>query len=424
MVKVGVVGVGTVGESVVKILQENSDIIKARSGKEIVPVIGIVRDLTKKRNVSIALSANIEDVLENDEIQIVVELMGGVDKPFAIIKKALAKGKSVVTANKALLAYHRYELQEKAGPIPIGFEASVAGGIPIIKALREGLSANHIISIKGIMNGTSNYILTKMMYEDVTFKDILKEAQKLGYAEADPTFDVGGFDAAHKLLILASIAYGVHADPEDILIEGITHINSEDIFFAKEFGYSIKHLTIAKKGENNQVELRAHPALIPDTQMIAKVDGVMNGVSVVGDRVGETMYYGPGAGGDATASAVISDIIDIVRHEQNSPMLGFKRALEGSSFTLMNRADIKTKYYVRMKVLDKIGALARIALVLGEYNISIDIFLQKPDTQNKELATLLFATHLSRESDVQAALKELEKLDICKLKPSMIRIED
>lgn len=424
MVKVGVVGVGTVGESVVKILQENSDIIKARSGKEIVPVIGIVRDLTKKRNVNIALSANIEDVLENDEIQIVVELMGGVDKPFAIIKKALAKGKSVVTANKALLAYHRYELQEKAGPIPIGFEASVAGGIPIIKALREGLSANHIISIKGIMNGTSNYILTKMMYEDVTFKDILKEAQKLGYAEADPTFDVGGFDAAHKLLILASIAYGVHADPEDILIEGITHINSEDIFFAKEFGYSIKHLTIAKKGENNQVELRAHPALIPDTQMIAKVDGVMNGVSVVGDRVGETMYYGPGAGGDATASAVISDIIDIVRHEQNSPMLGFKRALEGSSFTLMNRADIKTKYYVRMKVLDKIGALARIALVLGEYNISIDIFLQKPDTQNKELATLLFATHLSRESDVQAALKELEKLDICKLKPSMIRIED
>lgn len=231
--KVGIIGVGTVGASVAKILKENSDIIEARCGKKIIPIIGIVRDTSRNRGVDIPLSTDINDVLENDEIDVVIELMGGVDEPFKVVKKALEKGKPVVTANKALLAYHRYALQDIAGLVPIGFEASVAGGIPIIKALREGLSANHINSIKGIMNGTCNYILTKMMNENVEFEKVLNEAQKLGYAEADPTFDVGGFDAAHKLLILASIAYGVHADPEDILIEGIEDINSENIFFAK-----------------------------------------------------------------------------------------------------------------------------------------------------------------------------------------------
>ena len=221
MIKVGIIGVGTVGASVVKILEENSDIIEARSGKKIVPVMGIVRDTSKDRGVSIPLSTNLDDVLENSDIDIVIELMGGVDDAFQVVKKALKNGKSVVTANKALLAYHRYALQDIAGDLALGFEASVAGGIPIIKALREGLSANHIESIKGIMNGTCNFILTKMMNENVEFKAVLDEAQKLGYAEADPTFDVGGFDAAHKLLILASIAYGIHANPEDILIEGI-----------------------------------------------------------------------------------------------------------------------------------------------------------------------------------------------------------
>jgi len=424
MLKVGIIGVGTVGASVAKILQENSDIIKARSGKEIVPIMGIVKDITKDRGVDIPLSTDINDVLENDDIDIVIELMGGVDKPFEVVKKALENGKAVVTANKALLAYHRYELQDKAGNLPIGFEASVAGGIPIIKALREGLSANHIDSIKGIMNGTCNYILTKMMDENVEFKDVLQEAKDLGYAEADPTFDVGGFDAAHKLLILASIAYGVHANPEDILIEGIENINSEDIFFAKEFGYSIKHLTIAKKGKDNKVELRAHAALVPDTQMISKVDGVMNGISVIGDRVGETMYYGPGAGGEATASAVISDLIDIARSGQNSPMLGFKIALEGKTFTLMDSSEVVTKYYVRMKVEDKIGVLANIAQILGSHDISIASFLQKADKKDKDLATLLFATHKCKEQDIQNAILELEKLDICREKPAMIRIED
>jgi homoserine dehydrogenase len=424
MIRVGIIGVGTVGASVVRILQENSDIIKARCGKVIVPVMGIVRDASKDRGVNISLSTDVNDVLENDDIDIVVELMGGIDKPFEVVKRALERGKPVVTANKALLAYHRYELQSIAGSLPIGFEASVAGGIPIIKALREGLSANHINSIKGIMNGTSNFILTKMMNEEVEFETVLKEAKELGYAESDPTFDVGGFDAAHKLLILASIAYGIHANPEDILIEGIQNISREDIFFAKEFGYSIKHLTIAKKGQNGKVELRAHAALVPISQMIAKVDGVMNAISVVGDRVGETMYYGPGAGGDATASAVISDLIDIARNGKNSPMLGFKKILEGKGLSLMNSSEIETKYYVRMKVLDKIGVLAKIATILGDYNISIDSFLQKTDKKDKELATILFSTHICKELDIQNAISELGELDFCREKPAMIRIED
>jgi homoserine dehydrogenase len=424
MLKVGIIGVGTVGASVAKILQENADIISARSGKQIIPLIGVVRDISKNRGIDLQLSTNVDDVLENEEIDVVIELMGGVDEAFKVVKKALANGKAVVTANKALLAYHRYELQDIASLSPIGFEASVAGGIPIIKALREGLSANHINSIKGIMNGTCNFILTKMMNEKVEFKTVLEEAQKLGYAEADPTFDVGGFDAAHKLLILASIAYGIDAKPEDILIEGIEEINSEDIYFAKEFGYSIKHLTIAKKKSDDTVELRAHPALIPNSHMIAKVDGVMNGISVVGDRVGETMYYGPGAGGDATASAVIADLIDIARDGQNSPMLGFKKTLEGSGLSLLSPNEIYTKYYIRMKVVDKIGVLAGIANILGNYDISINSFLQKPDTKMKDYATLLFSTHECKEENVQAAMKELEKAEFSVEKPVMIRIED
>ena len=330
MIKIAILGVGTVGSAVAKFLEKNRDIITARAGKKIVPVVGYVKNLNKKRDVDIPLTDNIDEILNRDDIDLFVELMGGVEEPYEILKKIAKKGKPIVTANKALLAYHRYDLQKS--DVAIGFEASVAGGIPIIKALREGLSANHICSLQGIMNGTSNFILTKMMNEKVNFAEVLKEAQELGYAEADPTFDVGGYDAAHKLLILASIAYGIKANPEDILIEGIEKISQEDIHFAKEFEYTTKLLAIAKK-RGEKVELRVHPALVPNGKMIAKVDGVMNGISVVGDVVGETMYYGPGAGGGATASAVISDIIDIVREGKNSPMLGFKTPLE--EFALM-----------------------------------------------------------------------------------------
>lgn len=421
MVKVGIIGVGTVGVSVANILRDNADIISARAGKEIVVTKGVVKNLNKKREIDITLSDNIDDILNDEEIDIVVELMGGVDEPYSVVEKALKKGKSVVTANKALLAYHRYELQKIAGEIPFEFEASVAGGIPIIKALREGLSANHIEKITGIMNGTCNFILTKMMDEGADFKKTLKEAQELGYAEADPTFDIGGFDAAHKLLILASIAYGIDAKPEDILIEGIEDISSVDIEFAKEFGYSIKLLTIAKK-VGSEIELRTHPTLISKSEMIAKVDGVMNGVSVIGDKVGETMYYGPGAGGDATASAVISNIIDIVRGGKSSPMLGFKKPLEGSQFTLAKRESIISRYYIRMSVEDKVGVLAKIATTLGENDISIKRMLQKPCSSDH--VNLLFSTHSAKEVNIQKALNEIENLGFIKEKIVMIRVEE
>ena len=420
MLKVGIIGVGTVGTSVANILLENKNIITARAGKEIVPTIGVVSNLDKKRDVSIKLTTNVDEILEDDSIDVVVELMGGVEKPYEIVKKALLKGKAVVTANKALLAYHRYELQELAGDIPFEFEAAVAGGIPIINALRDGLSANHIKSIQGIMNGTCNYMLTRMINDGVNYNDILKEAQELGYAEADPTFDVGGFDAAHKLLILGSIAYDIDAKPEDILIEGIQEISPEDIDFANEFNYSIKLLTIAKK-IGKKVELRVHPAMIPNSEMIAKVDGVMNGVSVIGDRVGETMYYGAGAGGDATASAVIANIVDIARRGKGSPMLGFE--LDNSEdLTLMSKDEIETKYYLRLRVEDKAGVLAKIATILGEKNISIEKMIQKP--LNKTCANLLLATHRSLEKDVVDALEKIEKAGAVTAKPVMIRIED
>ncbi|MGM0518936.1 MAG: homoserine dehydrogenase [Campylobacterota bacterium] len=419
MLKVGIIGVGTVGSSVANILKDNKDIITARAGVEIEPTIGVVSNLNKKRDVQIKLTDNIDEVLEDDSIDIVVELMGGIEKPYEVVKKALEKGKAVVTANKALLAYHRYELQEISGNTAFEYEAAVAGGIPIINALREGLTANNIDTIRGIMNGTCNYMLTKMINEGVDYDTILKESQDLGYAEADPTFDVGGFDAAHKLLILGSIAYGIDAKPEDILIEGIENIEPEDIAFAKEFNYSIKLLTIAKKVKN-EIELRVHPVFISQSEMIAKVDGVMNGVSVIGDKVGETMYYGPGAGGDATASAVIANIIDVARRGKGSPMLGFKTP-NSEKLSLMPKDKIRTKYYLRLTVEDKAGVLAEVSNILGDRNISIEKMIQKPI--DKKTAHILLSTHTSVEKDINDAIKTLEDTSVVTKKPMMIRIE-
>jgi homoserine dehydrogenase len=419
MVKVGILGVGTVGASVANILKSNADIIEARAGKKIIVKSGVVKNISKDRGVNIPLSTNPLDVVDDPEIDIVVELMGGVQKPFELVKRALKNGKPVVTANKALLAYYRYELQEIAGDIPLMYEASTAGGIPIIRALRNGLTANHIESIQGIMNGTTNYMLTKMINEGAKYDEILKEAQALGYAEADPTFDVGGFDASHKLLILASIAYGIDAKPEDILIEGIENITQTDVTFAKEFGYEIKLLGIAKKVKNG-VELRVHSTMIPQSSMIAKVDGVMNGVSVIGDKVGETMYYGAGAGGDATASAVIADIIDIVRGN-NLPMLGYKRGLE-DGLKLLSPDEITTNYYLRMEVDDRSGVLASITRELEKFDISIESMLQKPHN-NDNRVKLLFTTHKCQEVKIKEAIVALENLECVHGKIAMIRIE-
>ena len=418
MIKVGIIGVGTVGTSVAQILKDNSDVIFARAGQEIIVKSGVVKNLSKDRGLDIIITDNVDDVLNDSEIDIVVELMGGVEEPFEVVKRALKSGKAVVTANKALLAYHRYELQDMAKDIAFEYEAAVAGGIPIISALRDGLSANHIESIMGIMNGTCNYMMTKMTDEGIAYDAILKESQELGYAEADPSFDVGGYDAAHKLLILASIAYGIDAKPEDILIEGIENVTQEDIAFAKEFGYAIKLLGIAKK-DASQVELRVHACLIKQEEMIAKIDGVMNGVSVVGDKVGETLYYGPGAGGDATASAVVANIIDIARSGKTAPMLGFDKPLEGK-LTLKSTDDINSKYYLRVNVSDRAGVLAKIMKIFEEHNISVETMLQRPASTNS--ANLLISTHIALEKDVQAMMKKLESLDFINVAPVMIRI--
>ena len=417
MVKVGIIGLGTVGEAVVKNLQKNKEIIKARAGKEIKIIKGVVRSPEKYSHLNIPITTDYTEVTRNPEIDIVVELIGGVDKALEIVSDALKHKKAVVTANKALLAYYRFKLQKLAST-PFEYEASVAGGIPVIKALRDGLSANHILEIKGIINGTCNYILSEMK-KGRSYEEVLKEAQELGYAEADPTFDVGGFDAAHKLLILASIAYNIDAKPEDILIEGIENINLTDIEFAKEFGYEIKLLGIAKK-RDNKIELRVHPTLIKNSEMISKVEGVMNAVSVIGDVVGETMYYGPGAGGDATASAVISDIIEIARGNTN-PMLGFKKPLEIEKCTLIKPEEIISKYYLRIAVKDELGVLEKIAHILAKNSISIESFLQKP---RNGYVKLLFSTHKAVEKNIKNAIKEIEALNFV-IKPiNYIRIED
>lgn len=419
MIKVGIIGVGTVGTSVAQILKDNADVISARAGVDIVVKSGVVKNLNKDRGLDITITDNVDDVLNDDEIDVVVELMGGVDEAFDVVKRALNSGKAVVTANKALLAYHRYELQDIAKDIAFEYEASVAGGIPIINALRDGLSANHIESIMGIMNGTSNYMMTKMSEADVSYDAILKEAQDLGYAEADPTFDVGGYDAAHKLLILASIAYGIDAKPEDILIEGIENVSQDDISFAKEFGYAIKLLGVAKK-DGDEVELRVHACLISKDEMIAKIDGVMNAISVVGDKVGETLYYGPGAGGDATASAVVANIIDIARSGKSRPMLGFDRPMEGKTLTLKPTENIESKYYLRINVSDKTGVLAKITKLFEDNNISIETMLQRPCSENS--ANLLISTHVSLERDIQKMIVTISELDFVNSTPVMIRI--
>lgn len=419
-INIGIIGVGVVGSSVVKILEENKEIISARAGVNLVVKKGVVKNLAKTRNINIPLYDDPNEVLDDESIDIVVELMGGVEEAYEIAKKALQNKKALITANKAMLAYHRYDLEQIANDIPIGFEASVCGGIPIIKALKDGLGANHILALKGILNGTSNYILTQMIQKNQDFHTALEQAQKLGYAEANPSLDINGGDAGHKLLILASLAYGIDAKPQDIIIEGIESISPDDIEFANEFDYSIKLLGIAKK-EGNQIELRVHPAMIGKNKMISKVEGVMNGISVIGDRVGETLYYGAGAGGDATASAVISDMIEIARGK-SSLMLGFENSPH-IPFALKEKDHIKTHYYVRLLTADKPGVLAQIASVLSKNNISISAFLQK-ESKEQNSAKILFSTHITTEYAIKNTLDELKKLDSILQDPYMMRIED
>lgn len=416
--RVAILGYGTVGSNVAKVLIENEKIIKARCGQNITPVIALARHT--KKDALIPITSDINEILNFKDIDVFVELMGGIELPFKIISELLKRKKNVVTANKALLAYHRYELEKLAKGLAFGYEASVAGGIPIIKVLKEGLSANNIINIKGILNGTCNYILTCMQQVGMDFHSALQKAQELGYAEADPSFDIEGQDAAHKLLILASLAYNLDIKPEDILTQGIKDISSEDMYFANEFDFTIKLLGIAKLKDSN-IELRVHPTMISKNKMLSKVDGVMNAISIVGDALGESLYYGAGAGGLATASAVVADLIDIAKGNFKTPMLGFKEKLE---FNLLKPEEIYTKYYLRIKVEDKLGVLSKITLLMSQNLISIESFLQKPKKNNENYTTIFFTTHFTYEKSIQNLLRILKKQEFVKDEPFMMRIED
>lgn len=415
--KIAILGYGTVGSAVAKVLIENKDIISARCGQVIEPVIALAR--SKKENSLIPVISDVNEILNRDDIDVFVELMGGIDTPFNIVSEILKRKKAVVSANKAMLAYHRYELESLAKDTFFGYEASVAGGIPIIRILKEGLSANNIIGIKAILNGTSNFILSSMKQKNTSFNEALKQAQDLGYAEANPSFDVNGDDAAHKLLILSSIAYGLKAKPEDILIEGISKISADDIYFADEFDLNIKLLGIAK-AKKDKVELRVHPTMLPKDTMLAKVDGVMNAISISGDMLGESLYYGAGAGGNATASAVISDLMDYAKNSNSAkiPMLGFSSK---TKFTLVKKDEIYSKYYLRLVVEDKLGVLSKITKLMCDNGISVDIFLQKPKGGE---STLFFTTHESYEKSINLLLQNLKEENFIKAEPFMMRMEN
>lgn len=415
--KIALLGYGTVGSAVAKVLLENQEIISARCGQILEPVIALAR--SKKPNSLVPVVNDINEILKRDDIDIYIELMGGIDEPFKLVSELLKRKKPVVSANKAMLAYHRYELETLAKDTFFGYEASVAGGIPIIRILKEGLSANNIISIKAILNGTSNFILSSMKQKNTSFAEALKEAQNLGYAEADPSFDVNGDDAAHKLLILSSIAYGLKAKPEDILIEGISKISADDMYFADEFDLVIKLLGVAK-AKNGKIELRVNPSLLPKNTMLAKVDGVMNAISISGDMLKESLYYGEGAGGEATASAVISDIMEFARNSNSSklPMLGFSSKV---NFSLIEKDEIYAKYYLRLRVEDKLGVLSKITKLMCDNEISVDIFLQKP--RGKE-STLFFTTHHTYERSIKNLIQALKQQDFMRDEVFMMRMEN
>ncbi len=414
-VSVGICGLGTVGGGTFNVLGRNASLIAGRVGCRI--RVGRVATRTPRSDIDlgdIPFSTDIFDVVNDPDIDIVVELIGGYDTAKELVLAAINNGKHVVTANKALIAVHGNELfaaAEKKGVI-IAFEAGVAGGIPVIKAIREGLAANRIDWIAGIINGTGNYILTEMR-AGREFAEVLKEAQALGYAEADPTFDVEGIDAAHKLTILASSGFGMPLKFEHAYTEGIAAITPYDIAHAELLGYRIKHLGIARRRDEG-IELRVHPTLVPRSHLIAQVDGVLNAVLVDGDAVGQTMYYGPGAGDEATASAVIADIVDVARSVitgsgQKVPFLGFiDSALE--DLAVLSMDDIQSAYYLRIQVFDRPGVLAKVATILSEHGINIESIMQKESELKDGRIPVIILTHTVQERQMNSAIEALEAL--------------
>ncbi|GHC28353.1 homoserine dehydrogenase [Kushneria pakistanensis] len=429
-VKVGICGLGTVGSGTFNVLVRNALDIERRAGRAIVvEQIGARRDNPQVDLTGVNVTRDVFEVARNPDIDVVVELIGGYDVARELVLEAIRHGKHVVTANKALIAVHGNEIFRAAAEqgVIVAFEAAVAGGIPVIKSLREGLGANRIQWLAGIINGTGNYILTHMRDEGRAFEDVLAEAQALGYAEADPTFDVEGIDAAHKLTILASIAYGVPLQFERAYTEGISRITFDDVKQADALGYIIKHLGVSKRTEEG-LELRVHPALIPKGRLLANVHGVKNAIEVMGDAVGPTLYYGAGAGAEPTASAVVADLLDVARdmathHAYRTPYLAFSGIVEGGeSLPILPMENIVTAYYLRLLAVDRPGVLARVATILAEQGVSIEALIQKEATEG-ELVPIIITTHRTREANMNEAIRQLEALADIAGPVTRIRIE-
>ena len=436
-IKVGLLGIGTVGAGTFNVLQRNQEDIRRRAGRGIEITMVAARNLEKARGIVGAGVEVVGDpfaVVNHPDIDIVVELIGGYDLPRNLVLQAIANGKHVVTANKALLALHGNEIfaaaQEKG--VMVAFEAAVAGGVPIIKALREGLTANRIESVAGIINGTTNFILSEMREKGLDFATVLKQAQELGYAEADPTFDIEGVDAAHKLTIMSAIAFGIPVQFDKAYIEGISQLQARDIRYAEQLGYRIKLLGIARRthieGENGGegIELRVHPTLIPAARLIANVEGAMNAVLVQADAVGASLYYGKGAGSEPTASAVIADLVDVTRLATVDPYcrvphLAFQPN-EMTDVAIVPMAEITTSYYLRVYVKDQLGVMADLTRILADAGISIDAVLQKEPGDQVNLDIILL-THQTREKNIIAAIERIEQLPAVIGKLTRIRLE-
>ena len=431
-IHVGLLGIGTVGGGTFSVLRRNQEEISRRAGRGILIKAVADKDLARARKL-VGDSAEITDdafaVVRRPDIDIVVELIGGTRIAKDLILAAIENGKHVVTANKALLAHHGNEIflaAQKKG-VMVAFEAAVAGGVPIIKALREGLTANRIEWIAGIINGTSNFILSEMREKGSSFGEVLAQAQKLGYAETDPTFDIEGVDAAHKLTIMAAIAFGIPMQFDKVYTEGISRLTKEDIRYAEELGYRIKLLGITRRTAHG-IELRVHPTLIPSKRLIANVEGVMNAILVKGDAVGPTLYYGAGAGAEPTASAVVADLVDVTRMhtadpEQRVPHLAFQPD-RMSDLPILAMEEVETSYYLRLRVLDRPGVLADITRILADQSISIDAMVQKEPSEGEEQVDIIMLTHLTLEKNINDAIRRIESLPVVSGKVTRIRLEE
>jgi homoserine dehydrogenase len=430
-INVGLLGLGTVGGGTLTVLRRNAEEITRRAGREIRVLRAAVRNLEKARALAgdLPLSTDPFDVVDDPEIDIVVELIGGLEPARELVMQAIANGKHVVTANKHLVAKYGNEIfaAAQAKGVMVAFEAAVAGGIPIIKALREGLTANRIEWLAGIINGTSNFILTEMRDKGAAFEDVLKEAQRLGYAEADPTFDIEGIDAAHKLTILSAIAFGIPMQFDKAYTEGISKLTREDVKYAEELGYRIKLLGIARRAEGG-IELRVHPTLIPERRLIANVDGAMNAILVKGDAVGPTLYYGAGAGAEPTASAVIADLVDVTRlhtadPHHRVPHLAFQPD-QLADTPILPMEEVRTAYYLRLRAFDRPGVLADITRILADGAISIDAMVQKEPAEGEVQVNIILLTHITVEKNINAAIAKIEALDSVAGQVMRIRLEE